>query len=246
MKRLLFLLVLLTIALVGCKSEEQVDGKQADDGSEVADVDSSDEKADEPDFSYITPDQELNKREINLFETDKGNVTLVGEKIDSGDSNTATLALEYDGELAHLWNEITPNFRLVTDAGEVFERYKTEPRVIENGLYIVYTFENVKGEKIERIDYALDKSNGDTKLEKVILEDTEETLLIPGIVQHTSTAQELPTLVDDQKEIEITELNYDGEGKLHVSASVTFNEDKKLDSGVYVYEPLTKNLLMTI
>lgn len=243
--------------LAACNGEEKVDeatnletveqqGQEADvvsiSNTEEAE-ENTEEEFDELEVSFqpYLIETELNKRNVVLLETENGKVTLVGEKLTSfpGQSDVS-MAVKYEGELQRILRTVRPKFRVITDAGEVFEHYKTQERVGEDGaIYMEYVFPEVIGDSVARIDYQFDGQDGD--FEKVILEPTTETTSIPAVYNYTSVLTEPFEVKDSAKTILFKSITYDYDGTLSVVADVIYNEDIAFeDAKVYITEPHTQ------
>ena len=252
MRKSMIVFTCTALLLVACKDEKVEDVIEQQEETEVVSI-SNEEEAEvveneegefdltEVSFQPYLIETELNKRDVVLMETEGGKITLVGEMFNEFfDQNTVQLAVKYEGDLQHILRTTRPMFRVITDAGEVYERAEKQERVGEDGaIYVEYVFPEVQGASIARIDYKFDEQEGD--YEKIILEPTEEKASIPAVYNYTSVLSEPFVVKDSAKTIEFKSITYDYDGKLNVTAVVTYNEDIEFeDAKVYVTQPITK------
>jgi hypothetical protein len=250
LKALLFALILSTI-LVGCSKDDEKASVEEEtletvESAEVTDTEETNPAGEnkettepeitEPELSYIEDPVILNKQNIILHEIPNAKVILVGEKIENG---TATLAVHYDGDFRNIWNDIEPKIKVITDEGVAADRFQITTRTTEDGRYVLYTFNELNGSKIVRIDYKFDHKSEDEPNSLTIAESSEE-LEVPGILEYISMGSEFPELKDAHKTIKIKEINY-GAGILSVKADVTYNEDEEIRYGkIYLHDPFTE------
>lgn len=250
MKRHLFLVLLLSIILVACSaddteqnSEKDAQIEKQDDIAQVEEKDKTEENVDNKELEeeynpfFAIGNITLNKRDIVLHEVENGKVILVGEKLQNG---SAKIAVRFTGNLQRVWKNIEPSLKIITDDGNDFSNFSTETRMAEDGLYILYNFSDVTGKSIARIDFSINKKNKDVEVQKFVLEETNQTMEVPGLIQYISSPKELPVLKDSYKTIAFKEITY-GDHALKVKADVTYNEDVKLKAtNAYLYNPFTE------
>src|SRR5690606_11531835 len=250
MKRHLFLVLLLSIILVACSADDTEQNSEKDAQMEkqddIAQVDEKDKTVENVDNKELEEEYNpffaignitLNKRDIVLHEVENGKVILVGEKLQNG---SAKIAVRFTGNLQRVWKNIEPSLKIITDDGNDFSNFSTETRMAEDGLYILYNFSDVTGKSIARIDFSINKKNKDVEVQKFVLEETNQTMEVPGLIQYISSPKELPVLKDSYKTIAFKEITY-GDHALKVKADVTYNEDVKLKAtNAYLYNPFTE------
>src|SRR5690606_1096969 len=89
-------------------------------------------------------------------------------------------------------------------------------------------------------DFSINKKNKDVEVQKFVLEETNQTMEVSGLIQYISSPKELPVLKDSYKTIAFKEITY-GDHALKVKADVTYNEDVKLKAtNAYLYNPFTE------
>lgn len=75
----------------------------------------------------------MNALDYTMYESDRGLAKLVGMKEEDG---LITLAVKLEGELRNIATEFEPSWRLITDAGNVYENYDIAIRYDENAKNI--------------------------------------------------------------------------------------------------------------
>lgn len=205
----------------------------------------ADERADSS-LDLVEAEIVMNALDYTMYESDGGLAKLVGMKEEDG---LITLAVKLEGELRNIATEFEPSWRLITDAGNVYENYDIAIRYDENAAYVVFNIKGgQQGEKIERIDYYLETveyTTEEKEFEKIIIADEMEAgeVVVPGIAAYRSYLDEPIVLEDDEKTIEMKEMFYDSsENDLDLVMDVTYHSDEEVKTTSYIYNYETRTM----
>lgn len=108
----------------------------------------ADERADSS-LDLVEAEIVMNALDYTMYESDGGLAKLVGMKEEDG---LITLAVKLEGELRNIATEFEPSWRLITDAGNVYENYDIAIRYDENAAYVVFHIKGgQQGEKLNEL-----------------------------------------------------------------------------------------------
>lgn len=73
--------------------------------------------------------------------------------------------------------------RIITNAGDVYDRWESRLRMSEDKLYLLYCFEGIEGDSLQHVEYQADQGifaicseNTDPEFLKIKLEETNDEI----------------------------------------------------------------------